>query len=158
MEPGFVEFGPHGTVKTWPLVVPALNRLAAHIEAKEECLFKLIQFCAVRPELPVSGMYAEYSTALDVVALQEPRQLKLEVSDEEVGRLGADEQEARKDRIRTRHRLAGAAEELATRRPGEWTMKEVSSRAEVSLSALREHFPTHSQLVVAAYEFLMRHD
>lgn len=137
----------------FPESADQLDALADHLFTKQEKLAALIRHCAAHPELPMLRMYAEYSAALDAVALEPPREVELEVSDEEAGKLDSRARAGRTKLLRTRARIVEAASQLlGGTQP--LAIDKVCELSRVSKPTFYNHFRLRSQLVAAAYAHL----
>jgi hypothetical protein len=143
-----------GLAEEFPQSAEQVEKLAAHVAAKQERLSRLIHFCAAHPELPMMRMYAEYGAALDAVVLEPPREVEPEVTNEEAAELHPRERAARTKRIRTRTSVSKAATKLILRGTP-WRMEQVAEEAGVGVATLHAHFSTRSKVVVAAYDELL---
>ncbi len=141
--------------EAFPESVDQLGALAEHMFAKQEKLATLIRFCAARPELPMMRMYAEYSAALDAVALEPAREVETEVSDEEAKLLGSRQRAARTKRLRSRAWIVKTVATLIAENAGEWRLDEVPALSGMSNATLHNHFRSRSQLAAAAYDHLI---
>lgn len=139
----------------FPQAADQLGALADHLQVKHERLAALIRYCAAHPELPMMRMYAEYSAALDAVALEPPREVEPEVSDEEAKLLGPRERAARTKRMRSRARIVKAAETFILSQVPSWTLTEVAVEAGVGVATVHTHFRSRSNVLVVAYERLL---
>jgi hypothetical protein len=138
----------------YPRAAEQLNVLTKHLAIKHERLAALVRFCAAHPELPMMRMYAEYSTALDAVALEPPREEAQEVSDEEAARLSPRERAARTKRIRTRLRVVETASGFILERDS-WRIEELAAEAGIGEATVHNRFHSRSGVVVAAYGHLL---
>jgi hypothetical protein len=139
----------------FPQSADQIGALAKHLLDKQECLARLIRFCAARPELPMMRMYAEYGAALDAVALEPPRgEAEPELTDEEAAELEPRERAARTKRLRTRTRAIGTAVKLILE-GSPWKIEQLAEKAGVGAATIHTHFSTRSRVIVAAYDELL---
>lgn len=144
-----------GLAEEFPQSADQIGALAEHLLDKQDRLARLIRFCVAHPELPMMRMYAEYGAALDAVALEPPREVEPEVTDEEAAELHPRERAARTKRLRSRRKIAEAAALLARENPQVWKVEDVVPVSGVSLPTLYNHFFNRQRLTVAAYDHLV---
>lgn len=138
--------------KEYPKAAGQLHALAAHLLTKEPRLYKLVLFCATRPELPMIRMFAEYGAALDDVAL---RHLK-EPANQRAASFRAEARPGSK-RHRTRSKFIETALRLILERPS-WKMEELAAEAGLAIATLHRHFDSRGAVIVAAYDQLLSNE
>lgn len=141
----------------FPESVDQLGALAEHMFAKQEKLAALIRYCAAHPELPMMRLYAEYSAALDAVALEPPKEVEPEISDEEAKLLGPRQRAARTKCLRSRTWIAEAVAKLIAENADQWRVDEVPGLSGMSIATTHNHFPNRNLLAAVGYQYLVDH-
>ncbi|HET6747028.1 MAG TPA: hypothetical protein VFH06_02910 [Candidatus Saccharimonadales bacterium] len=131
----------------FPQSAPQIDALAAHMFAKQEKLAALIRFCAARPELRMMWMYAEYSAALDAVALESSE------SERTTGTQPSGQQ--RSGRAGHTHNAILDVAETLIQRGEPWNRDKLANLANISPATLYNHFASTSHIIVEAYERLL---
>lgn len=141
----------------YPQAAEQLRELSEHLFAKQERLVALIMFCAAHPELPMMRMYAEYSAALDVVALELPNE-QMEELTAEVAALNPHQRAARTKTTRTQSRVIETVVNLILDRQDSWTREEVADLSGVGLTTVYRYYNSREKLLAAAYSRLLAND
>lgn len=129
-----------------------LRNLNRYLEEKNRRLKALIQLCAQHPAWPIEAMVRQYSTALDDAGIS--RQIQTGASTH----LGPRQRSGATKRQHSRETLVAAAVTLilAGEASGRNFTGTVARKAGVSTKTLYSHFVSKNELLVVAYDHLVR--